>query len=527
MQQIIDLVLEEIRGSWRFRRWALVTVWAVCIIGWMVVLNLPNSYQATARVFVDPRTALKPVLQGLSIEQDVEGELNLVRQSLLTEPQLRKIVDEAGIGGRIVTPQDAAAAVDSLRQRIQVDLERAEEGNPSKVYAISYTDSTRERSLQVVDILLNNFVEQTLGGKREGSENAQKFLEVQIKDYEQRLRAAEDRLAEFKKNNVGLMPAEGGGYFAQLQSEIDAAKKAESALSIALSRRAELQRQIRGESVIAAAGAGATVGATGVISGSDTAIRIKETQAKLDGLLLDFTDKHPDVIAARQTLVELQKRRTAEIESLKRGDANAVATSGAASSPVFQSIQLALNQVDVEIASLRGELAQHQGKAADLRRRLDTAPQVEAEYAELTRDYDVNKTQYTSLLVSYQKARLGEQADTAGSVRFEVIDPPNAPFTPSPNRLLLLSAVLGAALVAGAALAFLLNRLNPVFNDIRSLAEETGLAVIGAISLSRSATATQALRSSYLRYAGATGVLLALFVVVVIIGLFFSPLTSP
>ena len=49
--------------------------------------------------------------------------------------------------------------------------------------------------------MLNTFVEQTLGGKREGSENAQKFLEAQIKDYEQRLSVAEDKLAAFKKQN--------------------------------------------------------------------------------------------------------------------------------------------------------------------------------------------------------------------------------------------------------------------------------------------------------------------------------------
>ena len=45
--------------------------------------------------------------------------------------------------------------------------------------------------------------------------------------------AAEDKLAAFKKKNVGLMPSEQGGYFAQLQKETDDAKKAEIDLSIA------------------------------------------------------------------------------------------------------------------------------------------------------------------------------------------------------------------------------------------------------------------------------------------------------
>ena len=135
--------------------------------------------------------------------------------------------------------------------------------------------------------------------------------------------------------------------------------------------------------------------------------RIQETQAKLDELLLKYTDKHPDVIATRATLDDLQKRRATELESLRRGDASAVASSGAGNNPVYQTMQLELNKVDVEIAALRRELAQHQSTVAELRQRLDSAPQVEAEFQQLNRDYDVNKAQYTALLESYQKARLG------------------------------------------------------------------------------------------------------------------------
>ena len=90
----------------------------------------------------------------------------------------------------------------------------------------SQTTVKSSYSLKVVEILLNTFVEQVLGGKRENSATAQKFLEAQMKDYEKRLRTAEDRLAEFKKRNIGLMPTEGASYFSQLQAELDAASKA-------------------------------------------------------------------------------------------------------------------------------------------------------------------------------------------------------------------------------------------------------------------------------------------------------------
>jgi polysaccharide chain length determinant protein (PEP-CTERM system associated) len=273
--------------------------------------------------------------------------------------------------------------------------------------------------LRVVEVLLSTFVEQTLGGKREGSEHAQNFLQAQIKDYEQRLTSAEDRLAAFKKKNVGLMPTEQGGYFTQLQTEVDAAKKAETDLAIALSRREELAKQLHSDTAISSAGAsGSAQGGRGT-SGGDTWSRIQEAQAKLDELLLKYTDRHPDVIAARATLDELKQRRTAELDSLKRGEPGAVASSGAGNNPVYQNIQLALNKEDVEIAALRRELAQHQSTVAELRQRLNSAPQVEAEFQQLNRDYAVNKAQYASLLARYPKARLGDSAGAAGSVRFE------------------------------------------------------------------------------------------------------------
>ncbi|MEO7206706.1 MAG: XrtA system polysaccharide chain length determinant, partial [Steroidobacteraceae bacterium] len=430
MTPALDHIFDEVRGAWRFRWYALIAAFTVAFVGWAIVFALPDRYEADARVFVDTRSALKPALQGLTLDQNVDAQINYVRQSLLEGPQLARIAKDAGVLSPAVTDERARARIlAALSDRIVLGVFSAgtqgdERSTAGKIYSFHYTDGERARSLRVVESLLNTFVEETLGGKREGSQHAQQFLETQIKDYEQRLSAAEDRLAAFKKKNVGLMPSDQGGYFAQLQKEVDAAKKAESDLSVAMSRRDELAKQLHSNSVISAAGSSGVIGRG---AGGDTLSRIQETQAKLDELLLKYTDRHPDVIATRATLAELKQRRATELANLQRGDASAIASSGAGNNPVYQSMQLELNKVDVDIAALRRELAQHQGTVADLRQRLNSAPQVEAEYQQLNRDYDVNKAQYTALLESYQKARLGERADNAGSVRFEIVLPPTSP----------------------------------------------------------------------------------------------------
>jgi polysaccharide chain length determinant protein (PEP-CTERM system associated) len=488
MTPAFDHVFDEVRGAWRFRWIALIAAFSVALIGWAVVFALPDRYEADARVFVDTRTALKPALQGLTIDQNVDGQINYVRQSLLEGPQLERIAKDAGVLSPTVTDERARAKIlNSLSDRIILGVFSAgsqgdERSTAGTIYTFHYTDGERARGLRVVESLLNTFVEETLGGKREGSQNAQRFLETQIKDYEQRLSAAEDKLAAFKKKNVGLMPSDQGGYFVQLQKEVDASKKVESDLSVAMSRREELAKQLHSDSVVSAAG-NSTVSSGRGGGGSDTLTRIQETQARLDELLLKYTDKHPDVIATRATLAELKQRRVAELANLRRGDASAIASSGAGNNPVYQSMQLELNKVDVEIAALRRELAQHQGTVADLRQRLNSAPQVEAEYQQLNRDYDVNKAQYTALLESYQKARLGERADNAGSVRFEIVLPPTSPLVPAwPKRGLLLGLIWLAALCVGGAIAYGLHTIKPILSSVRAVNHLTAFPVLGVVS---------------------------------------------
>ncbi|HEY6644766.1 XrtA system polysaccharide chain length determinant [Povalibacter sp.] len=487
MSQVVDQVVDELRGAWRFRWLAMAAAWLVCLGGWVFVFAMPDLYEATARVYVDTRSVLGPLLDKITVRQDVDSQLTLVRQALLGRPQLERVARETDLDLRAETPEARATLIEQLRSRITIQggSSNSREGSGG-LYVISYQDQNREKSIAVVDKLLNSFVEETLGGNRQGSETAQRFLMKQIEEYETRLSEAESRLADFKKRNVGLMPGEQtGDYFSRLQNEIDAAKKAESSLGVALSRREELQRQLRGEIPFLATGSSSSGGSKGAAGGSnDTSTRIQETQARLDELLLRFTDKHPDVAATRETLEQLKERRNAEVEALRRGDPSAMATAGAASNPVYQSIQLALNQVEVEIAALRGELGEHNRKVGQLRGMVDTVPQVEAEFARLNRDYEVTREGYRELVDRLQKARLSERADETGVVKFEVVDPPSAAFNPvAPNRVKLLAVVLVAGLGLGGGLAYLMHQLRPVFNNVRSLADITGLPVLGAVSM--------------------------------------------
>jgi len=454
VRQTLDLILEQIRGAWRFRGTAMLVAWVVCVLGWLVVLALPDTYSARARVYVDTRTRLSQVTQGIAVESNIASQAEEVRQALLGGPQLEKVARLAIPSFATATPEAQADTVMRLRDRLEVEAtndREAQKNQPADLYTITYMDRNQEIARRVVDQLLRLFLANALGGSQEGSEQAQQFLTQQIADYDKKLAAAEERLADFKREHAGLVPGSTGvDYFARLHSETDELDKDRLALTVAEQKRDELRRQLAGELPVM----GSTGSGTGRSGGVDTATAIRETQQRIEELQLRFTDKHPDVIAARRQLEELKARQKTELDAVRHGDQSAIATTGLAANPVYQ------------------------------RKMINTAPQVEAEYERLNRDYSVTHTQYQALVDRLSRARLSDKADATGVVRFEVVDPPMVDPEPVfPKRAKLIFQVLAAGLAAGLGLAYLLHQLRPVFTSARQLTEATQLPVLGSISM--------------------------------------------
>jgi len=480
MHAALEFILEQIRGAWRYRWLAMLVAWGVCLIGWLVVLLMPDTYAASARVYVDTRTRLSQVTRGIAVESNLASQAEVVREALLGGPQLEKVARLAVAGYDRASPEEQAVIVGGLHQRLLVDASREARDMPADLYTITYTDRNRDTARRVVDELLKLFVESSLGGSQQGSAEAQAFLTQQIANYDQKLQAAEARLANFKRQNAGLVPgATGGDYFSRLNAEIESLRHDRLTLTVAEQKRDELQRQLASEQPVARGTTHSAGGGT-----VDTATAIRDAQARLDELLLRFTDKHPDVIAARRTLEELKQRQQAEMEAIRRGDPAAIAASGLAANPVYQGIRLQLSQADVEVAAARRQVEDREAKITELKKLIKIAPEVEQEYARLNRDYDIIRAEYQALADRLNRTKLSDQAESTGVVRFEVLDPPAASSEPvSPNRMRLIVVVLLGGLFAGAGVAYLLHQLRPVFASARQLAEMTRLPVIGVVSM--------------------------------------------
>lgn len=475
MQEILALALEYIRGIWRFRWVALITAWIVCVVGWIVVAQMPEQYVATARVHIDTNSVLRPLLRGIAIQPDLGQRVSLLTKTLLSRPNLEKLMRMTDLDLQAKTDADKERTLAMLKNGIRLDGSRRN----SSLYSVSFKHSDRDLAKRVVQAVLTVFIESTLGEKRTESEGAQEFLDQQVKEYEQRLAEAEKRRADFQRRYAGKLPGEGGGYYAKLEGINKQLASARLSLKEMQNRLRQLKVQledeepeIEGEAMFEQA-----------VSPLD--MRIQTLQAKLDELLVQYTDRHPAVRQTRGLIEELQKERDAQLEDamVSGGEPEA----GMQPNPVYQQIKNMITATEAEIASLKVRVNEYKTRKEQLQQSIDSIPQIEAQMKQLDRDYGVIMGQYKALIKRRENVRLGEKAgQTADDVKFRVIDPPFVPQKPTePNKVLLNTGVFVAGIAVGAGVALLLSLLRPVFSDRRRLSLATGLPVFGTVTLIR------------------------------------------
>jgi polysaccharide chain length determinant protein (PEP-CTERM system associated) len=519
MEDILRLIRAELRSAWRYRWQAVAVAWAVCLIGWLAVYLTPDTYEARAKFYLDTSSAIEPFVQDLSVGVDVNQQVDLVRQAVLGRDALLNVARQTDLAIKAKTPNELEALLETLNQKISLNGGTPSRSNPRDIdrnFEIAYRDTDRQRAVKVVQIVLDSFIEDTLKLRSKGYQSAQDFLEKQVREQEKRLADAEQKLADFKRKNIGNLPTEQGSYVTSIQTEMNELQNLRSQQRMLQSRRAQLTAQLSAErqyvpssSVPASASGAQTAG------GSELDALILQSQARLEELLRVYTPKHPEVVALEESLAQLKAQRRAELA--KMGVTDVPERGSLVANPVYEQIRLQRNQVDVDLAAVNGQVADRSARIAEMRSRMETMPQVEAELAQLTRDYDVLRERYAGLLQQLETAKLSDAVGSTDSVDFSIINPPTALAAPvAPPRLLLLIGVLLAGLGAGGAAAFLMSRSNPVFDSLTSLEAVTGLPVLGAVSATWLERHRQQRRVELTRVATAGAMLMVVFAMVLV-----------
>lgn len=463
---------------WR-RRWIVAGVtWLVCLAGWALVPFQPDVYRSSARIYVDTESLLGPLLRGLTVQIDPRKEIEFMKRTLKSRPNLETVARMTDLDLMVDGPTGMEKLVSQLRRRITI---RSETEN---LFTISFKHPDPVMARRVVQSLLTIYVEGNLGTNRKDINNARNFLDDQIRGYEQQLEASEQRLAKFKQANMGVMPGN-TGYYQRLEQRRGALTAAQSKLENALAVRQELKRQLANVAEYH------NTNSPGSSSGppSNLQIRILQLEQEIDILMVRFTPRHPDVVSAQRRLDLVQKELEADLRGPGPGAQESSADSaGKVSNPVYEQIKLRLVASEAAIVALRGDAKRAETNVIKMERLANRVPAVEAELTRLNRDYSIIKRNFEQLLSRREAAKMSESREIKNEkALFRIVDPPKLPrIATGPPRLLMLSAVLIIGLGAGIGFGAVLANLRPAFLTARRLKQAFALPVLGSVSIVRS-----------------------------------------
>ena len=516
MEELLAQISTATKGMWRFRWQSLAVAWVIGIIGTVVVFRVPDRYEATARIYVDTQSILKPLMSGLAVQPDVEQQVVMLSRTLISRPNVEKLIRMADLDLKTESKADQEKLITDLTKSLQI-----KNVGRDNLYSLSFQDTVPAKAQRVIQALVSIFVESSLGAARQDTATAKNFLAEQIKSYEAKLEEAETKLKEFRLRNLDLQGGEGKDSATKVVSLGDELKQARLALREAEQSRDAAKQQLANEksqtanlSTQSLLQESATVIATPAIDG-----RIDANNRALDALLQRFTEQHPDVVALRKQIKEMEEQKRKELIELRRAAASApMAVNAPTASLVQQELGRMLATSEVQVAALRARVSEYETRYAQARESLKTAPQLEAEASQLNRDYAIHKKNYEDLVSRRESAMMsGDLESASGVADFRLIDPPRVSPNPvAPNRLLLVPISLVVALAAGLLTALAASQLRPVFHGAGELVSKTELPLLGVVSKVLSAADHRRFRVDLFRFLVCSGGLVSLFVAVFI-----------
>ena len=503
---------ELLHEVWRSRWLAVGVAWGLSVVLGLGVLTVKDRYEASARIYIDTQSVLKPLMVGLAFQPDIEQQLRMLARTLISRPNIELLRASPEIGWDNANPDDAKkreAEIDSLMKAIKMAP-----GGAGNIYAISYRDTDRQRAERLVAQLVKMFVNSGSDNKRKDSQDARNFIDEEIREHEAKLVLSENRLKDFKLKNFGVTGVSSQDYFTRMSALSDEVNRLRLEYGAAEQAREALKRELGSEApqLLPAQALGSPASPALV---SEYEARLDAARKQLDELLRRYTDEHPDVVSTRRTIAQLEVQKRQDLDAQRRalaaeGPKGPSAMAAAATNPVYQKLRIALAEAEANVASLRVRLATQQARLNEIRALASRTPQIEAELSQLNRDYDIIRKNYDQLVARRESASLGVKIDQSSPLaEFRIIDPPRAaPAAVFPNRLSLAALAIVLAFAAGLGAAILRGKLRPVINTAKALRELSGRPVLGSVSQLMNPQALQAQRASALALGAALGSLM-------------------
>ena len=145
MDELLDQITTILRGMWKHRWLGLAVAWLVAITGAVVVLSVPDKYEASARVYVDTQSILKPLMSGLAVQPNVEQQVQMLSRTLISRPNVEKLIRMADLDLRSTSKAQQEALIEQLTKSLEI-----KNVGRDNLYTLAYRDPSPEKAKKVI-----------------------------------------------------------------------------------------------------------------------------------------------------------------------------------------------------------------------------------------------------------------------------------------------------------------------------------------------------------------------------------------
>lgn len=460
-----SIILKEMR---RNPVQVAMTIMVVALIGLMVGSLLPRKYQSSTTVVVDERKIIAPLLEGTTVPTNARDRAWMAEEILFSRSVLRDILEHGGWLAEDKSPVEVERMMDQIKRRTEI------ENVGRNLIRIAYTDEIPERAFKVTLRFADLFLTEGREAKQRESSQAFAFISGEVARYQSKLKESEDRLNQFLARNGNIRPGTGASVDQQVDDLRSRIRNIEMDLAEARIRERSLVKQLSSEQATTAS----------ITREAQLRTRLQEQYSELENLRLNYREDYPDIVSTRHKIQTLESQLAEELDRRLEGNMRNVSEEGGIGfNPLHQELRSDLARVRTEIAGLETRQRETRNWLESEYQRGNQIAETEAEAAELTRDYEVNRAIYQDLLRHRESARIAMNLDEQGEGMSMAIQEPAAlPLRPYGLRLLhfaLLSPLLGAAIAGG--IIFLRVRLDGRIRSSDGITEGLGIPVLATV----------------------------------------------
>jgi polysaccharide chain length determinant protein (PEP-CTERM system associated) len=480
----------------RFRFSCALLFLVVTFLCLVVGLIWPKSYTTKVVLFADVTNIIEPLLKGRAEITKIDRS-EQASEVIYTRRIMLETARQAGLMRGAVSEDRQDAIVKELRAGVKVARERNE-----NYVQLSYTATNPDRSFEILNSVVNVFIEDTAKRKRDESVGAYNFIDAQVQTYKRQLESAEEKLKEFKSKNTDGSEDAVSARIASLRQEVESLK---ITIEETQSRINTIQQQLNTE--------GQYLQAKGQVD--EMKLRRQTLQGQLEQMLLSYQENYPDVVSLRAQINELDSS-IGKIQS--SGDV--YGSSDKVQNPLYEELRKQLSDADVSLRSQKRRMQSLLSLQEDEFARQQRIAANQANLSDLTRDYDVTKKVYEEMLQRKETARVSMTLDIEGQgVSYRIQEPAAFPLKPSGLHFIhfaLVGPILGLLCPVGLLILFIL--VDPHVRSARALQRQlpADIEVIGVVPHYKSPIGERLLKKDVLLIVAIAAIGMTCYIAIVI-----------